>query len=450
MTIKNHIKKLSKNKIIKVLTYILLIYISTIYTYKFRVLTDDEIFNYGFALNITKGLIPYKDFNMIITPLFIHILSLIITIFGKKLIIYHILIGILLASITYIASKKIGKYSLCIYLILLLYPYIGYNIFCIFLLFILLFILDKEDNEFIEAIIISLMFLSKQIFIIFIIPSIILSKNKKKTISIYIITILLLILYLLINNNLLYFIDYCILGLLDFSTKNSNYLNPLFFVSIIIIIILSIYYIKTKRKDILYILLFQIVIFPTINYIHFIIGFAPVLYLLLDLIKSIKLSRIIISIIIIYIFLIFNITYYKSEHKLVFSSAYPINNFMKDRLTNTVVSTYVFEIGDYIKNNKFDKVYILGNFSYLIKLNNNLPINKYDIINNGNMGYKGYKGYIKEIDKSCLKDSCLFIISDEEIDTKRNIQTNREILIYIKDNYYKELGSNTYSIYYQK
>ena len=448
-----NIKKFSKSKIIKVLVYILLIYITILYTYNFRVLTDDELFNYGFATNIINGLIPYKDFNMIITPLFIYILSLILTIFGKKLIIYHIFIAILLASITHITSKKIGKYSLCIYLILLFYPYIGYNIFCLFLLFLLLFILDKEDNPLIEAIIISIMFLSKQIFIIFIIPSIILSKNKKKTISIYIISILLFLIYLLINNNLLYFINYCILGLLDFSTKNSNHITPLFLISIIIVIVLTIYYLKTKRKDILYILLFQIVIFPTVNYIHFIIGFAPVLYLLLALIKDVKFSRTILMTIISYIsilFIIFNVDYYKSEYNLVFSSKYPINNFMKDRLTNTIVSTYVFEIGNYIKNNNFDKVYILGNFSYLIKLNNNLPINKYDIINNGNMGYKGYKGYLEEINKSCNNNSCLFIISDEEIETKRNIQTNREILIYIKDNYYKEFGSNTYSIYYKK
>ena len=53
------------------------------------------------------------------------------------------------------------------------------------------------------------------------------------------------------------------------------------------------------------------------------------------------------------------------------------------------------------------------------------------------MGYKSYKGYIEEIDKSCTNNSCLFIISDEEIETKRSIQTNREILIYVKDNYQK-------------
>ena len=30
----------------------------------------DEIWNYGFSYNIASGLIPYKDFNMITTPLY--------------------------------------------------------------------------------------------------------------------------------------------------------------------------------------------------------------------------------------------------------------------------------------------------------------------------------------------------------------------------------------------
>ena len=33
-------------------------------------LQNDEIWGYGFTHNIYKGLIPYKDFNMVITPFF--------------------------------------------------------------------------------------------------------------------------------------------------------------------------------------------------------------------------------------------------------------------------------------------------------------------------------------------------------------------------------------------
>ena len=77
----------------------------------------------------------------------------------------------------------------------------------------------------------------------------------------------------------------------------------------------------------------------------------------------------------------------------------------------------------------------------LIKLNNDMIINKYDIINNGNMGYNGQEKYIKEIDTKCKQEKCVFVICDEEITTKKRIQTNREILKYVKNNYYQRYSS---------
>ena len=36
----------------------------------------DEIWNYGFSHNIYSGLVPYRDFNMIITPFYNFLMSL--------------------------------------------------------------------------------------------------------------------------------------------------------------------------------------------------------------------------------------------------------------------------------------------------------------------------------------------------------------------------------------
>ena len=44
----------------------------------------DEIWNYGFAHSIYQGLIPYKDFNMVVTPFFPFFLSLFLFIFGSN------------------------------------------------------------------------------------------------------------------------------------------------------------------------------------------------------------------------------------------------------------------------------------------------------------------------------------------------------------------------------
>ena len=45
----------------------------------------DEIWNYGFMHNIYSGLVPYKDFNMVITPFFPMLFSLPFFIFGSNL-----------------------------------------------------------------------------------------------------------------------------------------------------------------------------------------------------------------------------------------------------------------------------------------------------------------------------------------------------------------------------
>ena len=55
--------------------------IITIFTKKITNL--DELWNFSYAKNIADGLTPYKDFNMIVTPLYASLNSIILTIFGK-------------------------------------------------------------------------------------------------------------------------------------------------------------------------------------------------------------------------------------------------------------------------------------------------------------------------------------------------------------------------------
>ena len=57
----------------------------------------------------------------------------------------------------------------------------------------------------------------------------------------------------------------------------------------------------------------------------------------------------------------------------------------------------------FFKENDMNTDYIEINTQSSIKLNLDIPINKYDIINNGNMGYNGSKNYIKEIDEESYK-----------------------------------------------
>lgn len=431
----------------KIIILIILSIITISYTYYIRPLVDDELFNFGFAWNIVKGLVPYKDFNMIIPPLFSYITAIPLAIFGKKLIIYHIIITIIIVTITNLSYKKIGWKAIIIYVLLLVYPYTGYNMFCLFLLFLLLELPEHKNTDIITAIIISMMFLTKQTLGILVIPDIIFSKQRKKTLAIYGTSILLFLVYLIINNNLYEFIDYCILGMFDFTNKNSTGIKGFFIVEIIIIIILFIKAIKKKDKYLCYILCFQIITFPIVDYFHFIISFIPVVYILLKKITNNHFFVLYSVTFTITFFLLLNYSIIVGDKNYQFLEHYSVNNFMKERVTYKVTASYVKQIDSFLNEYKEYKPYILGNFSYLIKLNNDLKINKYDIINNGNMGYHGSDKYIKEIEEDCKEKKCVFVISDEEITTKRTIQTNREILKYVNKNYEKKYSSNIFSIY---
>ena len=94
-----------------------------------RQLNDlDEIWNYNFAKNIADGLIPYKDFNMLQTPLLPFINGLLLKVFGNELFTMRILATFLISSIFFMFYKILKKLNVNIF----------YNLICIFLLFLLL------------------------------------------------------------------------------------------------------------------------------------------------------------------------------------------------------------------------------------------------------------------------------------------------------------------------
>ncbi len=51
----------------------------------------DEIWNYNFAKNIAEGRVPYKDFNMVQTPLLPMIASIFLKLIANELLIMRIL-----------------------------------------------------------------------------------------------------------------------------------------------------------------------------------------------------------------------------------------------------------------------------------------------------------------------------------------------------------------------
>jgi len=438
-----------KKKYVKMIFCLLMLLLTLAYTYYFMPIVDDELYNYGFSYSIINGLVPYKDFNMIVPPMFSYILASLLKIFGSKLVVYHGLLACIIVLIFFIAYKSIGIKSFVLYFLMLIYPYAGYNMFAMMLLFILFYINDKKIKklDIIEPIIISIMFLTKQTLGLLVIPSLIYSRNKKKTLAIYFIFIFGFLIYLISNGTVLSFFDYCLFGMFDFAENNSTSFSLLMIIEAFIIISLGYFSFKTKRKDLFFCLMFQIMALPIVNYIHFLISFVPVVYLFLKQYNNNQYVLYLSLVTIISFFLTFNIVYWIDGQKYSIVSHFDANNFMKDRVTYMYMDNFIYRVNDYVERYDKHKLFTFGSFSYLIKLNLDIPINKYDLINDGNMGYNGAENYVKEINDYCELNKCMFIINDYEEDISKYVQTNKQILDYVKEKYSKVYSSNVFSVY---
>ncbi len=429
---------------------IFIIYTLLTYIYSFHIakISGDEIWNYGFAYNIYHGLIPYKDFNMIITPLYPITALPMFMLFNDSIKVFQIYNAIIVGIMLTLSYKKIGIQSLILYPIIIFYYVPSYNLFSLFLYIVLLEIntTNSKRKDIFIGLILSLIFLTKQtIGIALLIPGLIESKNKKKTIISFIIPILLTITYLIYNNALYQFIDYCFLGMLNFTSKNKT-----FSIYSIITISISIYFIykiiKTRKINYLYGLSFQIITIPIADKYHFFMGLYALLYILL--IEN-RLSKKLI----LYLILFTNITLLIiSGLKLITEKTqtyqYKENNILKGRKItedqNNYLNNYKLCL-DIVNQKKDKKLFVLSGNAYFLKLVNNQTINKFDLINNGNMGYKGYIRYIEEIDKICKKETCIFIIENYKEDELG--QTNKQIIEYSKEKYNLKYSVGQFSIY---
>ena len=96
---------------------LLLVIVTIIYIYYVVVLVDDELYNFGFSYNIINGLVPYRDFNMIIPPLFAYLLAFVFMVFGSKLLVYHVVLACMVVLIFVISYKSIGYKAFVLYLL---------------------------------------------------------------------------------------------------------------------------------------------------------------------------------------------------------------------------------------------------------------------------------------------------------------------------------------------
>lgn len=448
----------------------------------------DELWNYNFASNIANGLIPYKDFNMVVTPLLSFIGGIFLRIFGKEIIVIRILNILLSASIIFMMYKimeglQIKRVLTYLLLIILSYVFKEYAMFdynfaiaLVSLMIVYLEIRNYENNKknyqiiigILSGICITLKQTTGIIITLALLGYKILDVRNKQELKQYlkmllwrivgiIIPVVLMIIYLSINNAFYDFIDYCILGVSTFLNKIS-YISRLLKKSDILIKIFSIMpisllgllamYIKKRDKHALILFVFGIVglsvVYPISDETHLIPGIFIIIiglgYILNNYIKKdfIIIEKFLyIFTILIIMYQVVNSTYiYLKSHKNTELLHYKGIIMTQNEIQNNI------KMGEYIKSSN-KKVYILD-FSAAYYM---IPINRYnknyDMFNVGNLGSKGEQGQIEKLEKE--KNNIKVLIKNHK--HSRNWQNPEEVRKWVIGNMSKTGQIGMFDIY---
>ena len=412
----------------------------------------DELWNYGFCRSIFNGLIPYKDFNMILTPLFPFLMSIGFHIFGSDLVHMHIISAMVFTFSTYFLFDMF-KDKTWIILFCFFFP-IGvmlpnYNLL-LFIFFVLIIYMEKKDmSSYLIGFIIGLMVLTKQtIGVVMFIVSLLVSlfyKDKKdrifKRIVGFIIPCFVFLIYLFCSKSLYPFLDQCLFGLFDFTSGNAEiHISSL--ITLIIGFITTLYFIYKNPKDIVnyYCMGFYIIVLPLFDLYHTQIMMATFMISVCNYIKKdlvINMKLVFFSLV---GFLAFTVFYNKYDS--IKGVDYPNDlDSLEYKLFDRESISITNDVNNYLASNNSKKIIFLSSNAYYFKLINNKNIDHFDLINKGNMGYNGHNKLINRINKN--RDAYYLIDRYELLG-----QIDGEALSYVKDNARKIDSVNRFDVYY--
>lgn len=398
----------------------------------------EEIWNYGFAHNIFSGLVPYRDFNMITTPLYSIFMSIPFHIFESNMLIFHITQALIITAIFFIIFKMFSRQGwLVILLFFLPLPNLLPNPnWLLLLLFVIVLYLEMEskndDNDILIGFLIGLSILTNQIVGLFLIlPSILYLKKPKKLIMRAIgciIPIIVFIVYLCTTGAFNSFMEICV-GSISNLVKDMN-LFSLFTLFTIGIILLTIRLIKNNPKDIknYYGLAFYTVMFPFFDYPHFqlcLIVFALILFSnFTSESKTFKYefftSGIIIAITILGLVLLL------PKDGFI----YPNNiNHFEFRLIPKTSIDQTEVLNKFLEDHDGEDIMFINSNAYYFKLINNMKINHLDILNKN---YWGKNADEKILNSIKARKNSLFIINRKE--TNDDKQIDKKVVDYILNN----------------
>lgn len=472
---------------------------ATTITYNIPIDANDELWNFSNIYKMHNGYVIYQDMNVIITPLFFIIGKVLFFLFGANYLIFRTyqttIIYTFLFFIIYQVFKKmkVSKLNSMIYTTLIAITCISvlidasYNMLAISFVMLGIYNLIANTNKkvVVQAIIIFLIFLSKQNIAVFYILALLFYQiiiehkqyvEKVKIILTEIITLsvvlLLFYIYMKANGIWEHFINYAFLGIGEFATKNirASMLNILIVILEITItmIMTAVTYSKKlpfsveQKKNIRILGIFAIcmllITYPIFNGAHILIASINFILFILYLMNTMFLEEILtipdIKDIIKRIFFILivgmilcnmykNIPYFvEITKKDYYFSNHPYYGAIatKEKLEE------INEIVNYIKqeNEKGIEVKIISYYSNLymniLKKNNG----DMDLPFYGNMGKNGEDGMIEKIKK--LEKTKILILTEED----EFYQESTKIRNYIKENLEYAGEIRQFSIYEKK
>lgn len=406
----------------------------------------DEIWNYGFSHNLYSGLIPYKDFNMVITPLYPFIMSLGFHIFGSSMLVFHVEHAIILTCLCMLLFSLLDKRAWIIIAFILIpinVSFPSYNIFLYFLLVLIIYLEKEKKSDYLIGFLLGLCVLTKHsVGLCLLLPSLYYIKDLKKIgkrFIGFIIPLCIFVIYLVVTKSLMPFIDLCFLGLFDFASENGKGFN-IYFLLFIIMIGITIYFIIKDRKNVVnyYVLAFYSIMIPLFDTYHFAVALLAFLIILLSKVKKdiIKPSLFGISIILFAALLLMDSRF---KGKII----YPNNiKHFEYRFIDYDSILFTNKVNDYIRKNSDREFVFLNSNGYYFRLVNDMKISYIDLINAGNFGYNGSDKLLKEIKKR--KDS-IFLVDKGELSPIK--QSDKQALNYVIDNGKKIGNINIFDIY---
>lgn len=430
-----------KKEALKIILGCLIVFI-IMFTYNsFINHTYDHIWDFMHSYSICKGLLIYKDFNIVVGPIYPVLMALFLKLFGNNLLVFDIINSLFIVCV-YLVIRINNKKTLALFAIVcLISGLVGkYNSFTL-LLFYIIYFAEKnnyKNKDIIIGILLALLFFTKiNIGASLTLATIIINyKNIKsilrRAIS-FIVTSLTIIMAMILFGVFPDFINYTILGLFDFSKNLSISLY-------IILVLISVFYILInvkKDRNLFYMLFYLIMSYPLFDSYHVFIAIFPTLVYFLDSLKQSKYTR---MLVIIFSILI-SVTIYISITNSFNSSS--INFKEKCINGNCFLSKHFYSIFDIIhgvnnniKNKDDYQLFFISTDAYLYKYDLHKNINKYDLLLTGNMGYNGENKYIKEIKNMCSEKKCLFLIDDNR--SKENPQFPKRLRDFVLKQYHEK------------